>query len=276
MGNLVSIEYLNEHLNDKDIVIVDCRFNLTNPDQGRKDYKEGHIPGAFFLDLDKDLSGEKYTHGGRHPLPNIEVFVDKIEKIGIDNTKQVVIYDDQNGPFASRLWWMLKYLGHNRASVLNANYSTWKNQGYPISKEIPSEDKTNFNVDIQNDMILDVDQVKKITESNNYDLIDSRSFERFIGETEPIDLKAGHIPGAKNYFWEENVTENGVMKSKKQLESRFSSLGNNKNIAVYCGSGVTATVNMLALETIGKKAKLYIGGWSDWSSYEDNLVEKEI
>src|SRR5699024_5434884 len=104
MGNLVSIEYLNEHLNDKDIVIVDCRFNLTNPDQGRKDYKEGHIPGAFFLDLDKDLSGEKYTHGGRHPLPNIEVFVDKIEKIGIDNTKQVVIYDDQNGPFASRLW----------------------------------------------------------------------------------------------------------------------------------------------------------------------------
>lgn len=272
MNNLMSMVYLNKHLNDEDLVIVDCRFNLANPEQGREEYKQDHISGAFFLDLDKDLSSEILAHGGRHPLPIMKNFIEKLEEIGIDETKHVVAYDDQNGPFASRLWWLLKYLGHNQVTVLNENYSTWKEVGYPILQDKPKKVKTKFNANIQSDMVMEVDQVKEIREKDTYHLIDARAPERYRGEVEPIDFKAGHIPGAENYFWEDTNTENGVMKSNEALEAYFSSLKDEENLVVYCGSGVTASVTLLALDNIGVKAKLYPGGWSDWSSYEANAV----
>ncbi len=272
MNNLMSMEYLNKHLNDEDLVIVDCRFNLASPKQGREDYQQDHIQGAFFLDLDKDLSSEILVHGGRHPLPIMKTFIEKLEAIGIDDTKHVVAYDDQNGPFASRLWWLLKYLGHNQVSVLNENYSSWQEAGHPISQTKPQKNKTKFNANIQSDMIMEVDQVKEITDKATYKLIDARAPERYRGEVEPIDLKAGHIPGAENYFWEDTLTDNGVMKSNEALEFYFTSLKDEENLVVYCGSGVTASVTLLALDNIGVKAKLYPGGWSDWSSYDDNPV----
>lgn len=273
MNNLIDIEYLKKHLHDEEVVIVDCRFNLADPEQGREDYRADHISGAFFLDLATDLSGEVLSHGGRHPLPKVESFIETIEAIGIDNTKHVIAYDDQNGPFAARLWWLLKYLGHNKVSVLNANYSLWKESGYSISKDIPLKNKVEFNANIQTDMIIELDQVKEIAGKDSYKLIDSRAPRRYRGEVEPIDLKAGRIPGAENYFWEDIMTNNGLMKSNEALEKHFSSLEDDENIVVYCGSGVTGSVNILALDNLGKKAKLYPGGWSDWSSYEDNKVE---
>ncbi len=181
MNNLTSIEWLNENLNDKDLIIIDCRFNLMNPEQGSKDYQEDHIPGAFFFDLDKDLSSEILTHGGRHPLPNINKFAETLGNVGIDETKHVVAYDDQNGPFSARLWWLLKYLGHANVSVLNGNYIDWKEAGYETSTEIPRPNKTRFTANIQKDMVIEMEDVKEITDKDSYKLIDARAPERFSG-----------------------------------------------------------------------------------------------
>lgn len=271
------MDYLNKHLNDEAVVIIDCRFNLAEPEQGKKDYQQDHITGAFYLDLDKDLSSEVRVHGGRHPLPNIETLIEKFEEIGINETKHVIAYDDQDGPFAARLWWLLKYLGHHKVSVLNANYSTWKEDGNPISHNEPKKNKTQFHANIESNMILEVDQVREVKGKNAYKLIDARAPERYKGEVEPLDLKAGHIPGAKNYFWKETRTDKGKMKSTKELKEYFSSLDDSKTQpVVYCGSGVTASATVLALDNIGINAKLYPGSWSDWVSYNDNEVATEV
>ena len=274
MDNLISMNYLNKHLHDKSLVIVDCRFNLAQPNEGREAYKQDHIKGAHYLHLDEDLSSDVLEHGGRHPLPNIDTFVNKLEQIGIDKTKHVIAYDDQGGPFASRLWWLLNYLGHDKVSVLNENYSTWKEAGYPITEKVPVKVNTTFHPQIQSDMIVDIDQVKEQKNQNALTLIDARAEERYLGEKEPIDFKAGHIPGAINYFWKNTLTDKGLMKSNEALETYFASLQNKDNLVVYCGSGVTASVTVLALDNLGIKAKLYPGGWSDWSSYDENPVAK--
>jgi len=273
MNNLISKDYLNKHLNDEAVVIIDCRFNLAEPEQGEKDYQQDHIPGAFYLDLEKDLSSEVRAHGGRHPLPNRETFIKKLEEIGVNETKHVIAYDDQDGPFAARLWWLLKYLGHPKVSVLNGNYSGWKALGYATSKELPEIDKTDFKAVIQSEMITDIDQVKEMMVKESYKLVDARAPERYSGEAEPMDKKAGHIPGAENYFWKETRTDYGEMKSTNELKEYFSSLDDsNTQPVVYCGSGVTASATVLALDNIGVNAKLYPGSWSDWASYDDNEV----
>lgn len=276
MNNLVDMNYLYKHLDDKDIVIVDCRYNLAEPTQGRKAYQADHIQGAYYLDLAEDLSSEVSSYGGRHPLPKIEALIETLEKIGINNMTHVIAYDDQNGPFASRLWWLLKYLGHDKVSVLNENYSQWKKANFPITSNRPKVTKTTFKPNIQSDMLMEIDEVKQINGNQAYKLIDSRAPERYSGEVEPIDLKAGHIPGAANYFWEDNVARDGGIKSKEELTEHFKTLKTDKNLVVYCGSGVTGSVNILTLDNLGIKAQLYPGGWSEWSSFEDNPVEKDI
>ncbi len=271
MNELITMDQLAKKMKNEDLIIIDCRYELNNSEAGREMYQVDHIPNSIFFDLGKDLSGPKLEHGGRHPLPDMNNFIKKLGEVGIDKTKHVVAYDDQKGAFAARLWWMLKYLGHDNVSVLNVNYSTWKEKGYPITNETPVAKQTHFIPKIRSHMVVDVNQVKQAVEDDKIKIIDSRAPERYRGEIEPLDKKAGHIPSAENWFWEDNVESNGNWKSKQELKERFSSL-ENEDLIIYCGSGVTANVNILALANLGKEASLYLGGWSDWSSYEDNQV----
>ncbi|HEX7064932.1 MAG TPA: sulfurtransferase [Bacillales bacterium] len=268
---LVGAEWLARRLEDKELVIADCRFELKDAKAGRKQYKQGHIPGAVYFDLEEDLSGPIGEHGGRHPLPDIDDFVIKLGHSGIDQTKQVVVYDDQNGSFAARLWWMLRYLGHDNVSVLDISFSKWMEEGYPVSSEMPHPEKCEFVPHVNPEMVIDIEGVKEEMGREKVMLIDSRAPERYHGETEPIDPKAGHIPGAFNRFWKENVGDDGKWKTPDELKQQLQWL-ENKDLIVYCGSGVTANANVLALKSIGKEARLYIGSWSDWSSYSENPV----
>ncbi|WLD95292.1 sulfurtransferase [Alkalihalobacillus sp. AL-G] len=274
MKNFVSVKWLKNRLDDGNVVPVDCRFDLQDPDKGYREYKESHIPGAVYADLEKDLSGEVREHGGRHPLPDLDTFVRFLGSLGIDGTKTVVVYDAQNSAMAARLWWMLNYLGHEKVYVLDGGYPEWLKRDFPVTEEIPVVDEVVFEPAIQKELAADITEVQSKTKNHpNTLLIDARGEERYLGRTEPIDKKAGHIPSAVNHFFMENLNQ-GKWKSQVELKERFQHY-QDKEIINYCGSGVTACVNVLALDEIGKKSRLYVGSWSDWSSYDDNEVETE-
>ncbi|NGQ94800.1 sulfurtransferase [Brevibacillus sp. SYP-B805] len=265
--NLVSVAWLAERLQEPDLVIADCRFTLGKPGQGLAAYTDAHIPGALYFDLEQDLSAPKSLHGGRHPLPDPEAMAALFSQAGIDASVTVVAYDDQDMAMAARLWWMLRYLGHDKVYVLDGGFPAWQKAGLPVTDEVTAPTARTFVAKPRPEMLADIDQVKERAPGTV--LIDSRAGERYRGEMETIDPKAGHIPGAVNYFFKENLTAEGTMRPTGELKQRFSSLPAGEEIIVYCGSGVTACVNLLALHEIGRTdAKLYAGSWSDWCSYD--------
>lgn len=272
MQAIVSPEWLCKHLQDEQLIIVDCRFVLADADgdAGEKAYREDHIPGAFYFHLNHDLSGEKKKHGGRHPLPEINDLVSLFSSVGIDKTKTVIAYDDQEMAMAGRLWWLLRYLGHDNTAVLDGGYAAWKKAGYEVTAELPTAIASTFEPDVRTEMLVDVQGVKERGEQTI--LLDSRAGERYRGEQEPLDPKAGHIPGALNFFYKDNLTAEQTMQPMDKLRDRIAPFAE-KEIIVYCGSGVTACSNLLALHSAGRTdAKLYAGSWSDWVSYKDNPV----
>jgi thiosulfate/3-mercaptopyruvate sulfurtransferase len=272
--NIVSAKWLLDHIKNPNLVIIDCRFWLGQAEKGYEEYQKNHIPGAYFLDLEKDLSAPVRKHGGRHPLPSIEVFVQTLSKVGIDSSKQIIMYDDQGGAMASRLWWMLKYVGHTNAAILEEGFSNWKKKGYPTTTEIPQATYTTFVADIQENMIATMEEVKEKLGNDRVLLLDSRSEERYLGVKEEVDPVAGHIPGAILENWQNRLTEDGVWKSKEEQSKSLKRFVNtDKEIIVYCGSGVTACANILALDEIGLQPRLYAGSWSDWITYENNPVK---
>lgn len=276
MEYVVNREWLIEQLTSKDVKIVDCRFSLSKPDEGERLYNESHIPGAYYFDLEKQLSAPVSKHGGRHPLPDIEQFRREIEQAGIDNTKTVVAYDGGEGAFASRFWWLLTYIGHDKVYVLNGGYKGWVDAGYPTTKEVPKPESAQYKVNIRKEMLATYDEVKEIVANKKKSpiLIDSREKARYLGKEEPIDKIPGHIPGAIHKFWAEGL-ENGFFKGSEEQKKRFAELDQKEPIIVYCGSGVTATPNYIALKIAGyQNVKLYAGSYSDWVSYSDNPVEK--
>ncbi len=268
--SIVSSKWLFENLNHPDIAIFDCRFSLANPQLGKQQYQTSHIPGAYYLDLNKDLSSTLQKHGGRHPLPNIYEFADKLSAMGVNSGQTfVVAYDDSRFAFASRLWWLLRYLGHEQVAVLNGGFNGWVASNYPVTDNIPFKGNGKFTPQLQTHMIVDRETVKNRKDLPQTALIDSRESDRYQGIREPIDKIAGHIPGAINYPWKEVTNSDGYLLPQQQQYNRWSELENNQEIIVYCGSGVTACVNLLSLESAGiHKAKLYPGSWSDWISYE--------
>ncbi len=271
---VVSNKWLFENLNHPNIAIFDCRFSLANPQEGKQQYQTSHIPGSYYLDLNQDLSSTVQKHGGRHPLPNIEEFADKLSAMGVNSGQTFVIaYDDSRLAFASRLWWLLRYLGHEKVAVLDGGFSGWLASEYPVTVEVPDRRKGKFIPQPQTQMIVDRETVKNRKDSLQTALIDSRENDRYQGIREPIDKIAGHIQGAINYPWKEVTDSHGYLLPQQQQINRWLQLENQEEkqeIMVYCGSGVTACVNLLSLELAGiNKAKLYPGSWSDWISYEE-------
>jgi thiosulfate/3-mercaptopyruvate sulfurtransferase len=266
---VVSQLWLSEHLQESEVVIVDCRFSLAEPQLGKQQYQNTHIPGAYYLDLNKDLSSSLQKHGGRHPLPNPLELGQKLSTMGINFQKTLVVaYDDSRLAFASRLWWLLRYFGHEQVAVLNGGFSQWQNAGYPVTNVIPQPQIANFLPQVKREMLADIIDVKNRKDNPGVILVDSRENERYLGIKEPIDKIAGHIDGAVNYPWQEVTDSHGYLLSVPEHYQRWKNIKSAEEIIVYCGSGVTACVNLLSLELAGiSNAKLYAGSWSDWISY---------
>ncbi|HEU4964164.1 MAG TPA: sulfurtransferase [Bacilli bacterium] len=275
--HLKSLDWLREHLTDANLRIVDCRFVLGQPQAGRTAYDQSHIPGAIHADLEQDLSAPVAPngHGGRHPLPDLDTFVRKLGQWGIDANTTVLAYDDQGGAMASRFWWMLTYLGHKNTYLLNGTLTHWLQRDLPVTAEVPSVTATLFTPDLQKDLLVSMSDVQAKRNSPDTVLIDSREPMRYRGEQEPIDKAAGHIPGAHNRFWKDALHADNTWKSPAEQQVRFAALNLDpqQEVIVYCGSGVTACPNVLALKEAGfEQVKLYLGSWSDWISYADNPI----
>lgn len=273
MEFIQSAEWLAKRLSDCELRIVDCRFSLTDPAYGRQAFQKGHIPGAVFFDLEQDLSGRVQEHGGRHPLPDFKVLQQKLEAVGIDENTPVISYDNGEGAFASRFWWLLTYMGHKNVFVLDGGFKKWTETGNPVTSEINQHERKHFSASFQEHMLATYSEVKEKSNDGKSILIDSRTRERYLGLEEPIDKKPGRIPGALNKEWVA-AFEDGNWKSREKQMERFADLPKTEEIIVYCGSGITATPNVLALMNAGfSNVKLYAGSYSDWVSYDENNVE---
>lgn len=268
---LVDVHWVQAHLNDPNVVIMDCRFALNDPQQGRQDYASGHVPGAVYLDLNRDLSSPIAQHGGRHPLPALEQFVDTLNTLGVSSqpATQVVAYDATKGAFAARLWWLLRYLDHEAVAVLDGGFPAWQAAGLPLETRIAKRSRGQFIPHPQPGWVVDRTTVLEHQIKGNKALVDARSPERYRGEQEPIDPIAGAIPQAVNLFWQANLDEQGRFKSPAELRQLWHRLPAAEQSIYYCGSGVTACVNLLAQAIMERDIpQLYVGGWSDWCSYE--------
>lgn len=246
--------------------VFDCRHDLFKPDLGAQQYREGHIPGALFASLEHDLSGSKSGANGRHPLPSPEAFVAWMGRQGLKPGDTIICYDANNGSMASRLWWLLRWAGHDAVAVLDGGLAKWVKEGRPVSAEAPSFPATRYPARVRAAMAADVGAVA--ANLGKELLVDARAAARFRGEQEPIDPVAGHIPGAVNRFNGENVNADGTFKDAATLRREYEILlGGRKPAEVvnYCGSGVAACHNLLAMEIAGLPgSRLYAGSWSEW------------
>lgn len=269
---LISAAELAQHVFDHDWVVIDCRHDLAKPNAGQQAYTEGHIPNAQFAHLDHELAGDKIGAGGkfrgRHPLPDRAAFIATLQQWGISENTQVVAYDAHGGMFAARLWWMLKWVGHDAVAVLDGGLPAWVAHGMFVSTEASSRTLGTLKDKPALVASINADELLKSLNDGSRTIIDARAPDRFRGENETLDPVGGHIPGAKNRFFKDNLQADGRFKSADQLRSEFSDLIKNPEAAVMqCGSGVTACHNVLALEIAGLTgAALYPGSWSEWCS----------
>ncbi|MEN8261519.1 MAG: sulfurtransferase [Pseudomonadota bacterium] len=265
---LISAQDLTVHLNDLNWVVFDCRFSLADTGSGGRLYREGHIPGARYAHLDRDLSSAVTDSTGRHPLPDPEVLARKLGGWGVNRDTQVVVYDDAGGAFAGRMWWLLRWLGHDKAAVLDGGIKQWLKAGGVLSADIPQPVATTFIADIDRALWLDATQVRQGQSDGRILLIDARAAGRFRGEHEPIDSVAGHVPGAVNRPLQLNLADDGCFLPVEELHRQFlQRLGafEPEKVVHMCGSGVTACHNVLAMEAAGLAgSKLYAGSWSEW------------
>jgi thiosulfate/3-mercaptopyruvate sulfurtransferase len=273
---LISTEALVVNL-DGSWVVVDCRYDLHNESWGREQYRAAHIPGAVYASLSRDLSGAPTGTNGRHPLPCVEDLEAIFGRLGISSDTQVVIYDQDAGMYASRMWWMLRYVGHESAAVLDGGWAKWVREQRPVRAGEESRPATVFTAHRRKELRVMVDRVQASLSDSSLLLVDARAPERFTGASEPLDRTPGHIPGAINYFYKRNVTDEGVMLPPDRLRQQLAEVLDDRppdQVVMYCGSGVTACHNLLAMEHAGLPgAKLYVGSWSEWSADTGRPVE---
>lgn len=276
---LISVAALQSSLSASNLVLVDCRFSLADTEAGRKAYQEGHIPGAWYAHLDEQLSGVVVKgQTGRHPLPDVEGLQRLFSKWGIDAHTQVVVYDDLSGAMASRLWWLLRWMGHEMVAVLDGGWPKWVAEGGAVSVELPVSSPAVFQPRIDPERWVQAAFVEKIRHQPEYVLVDSRAPERYRGEVEPIDPVAGHIPGAINLPHFSNIGSDGCFLDKAVLRQKLEAILDQhtpEHTIFYCGSGVTAAHNVLAMEYAGfPGSKIYAGSWSEWITDTAHPVEK--
>jgi len=257
---------LVDPLEDADWAVFDCRFTLTDPDAGRRAYGKEHIPGAVYVDLEKDLSSPVTSQSGRHPLPNPELLAHKLGNWGVGDGTQVVVYDDSFGAMAGRMWWLLRWLGHDAVAVLDGGLPRWRREGYAVTDAPPALRRQRFVPRVREDLC--VDNTGAASAAEHGVLIDARAEERFAGEVEPLDKVAGHVPGAVNLPYEDNLDIDGSFLPPDELRTMYGELcrGEAPSAVVHmCGSGVTACHNVLAMEVAGLSGSvLYAGSWSEW------------
>lgn len=267
---LIDPATLAEHLDDPDWVVVDTRFDLADPPKGEQQYLEAHIPGARYAHLDRDLSGDKNGSNGRHPLPTPDQMRARFGALGISPSKQVVAYDADSGMYAARLWWMLRFMGHEAVAVLDGGLARWTREGHAVSGGEEPRRPALFRGQPREGSRLTVDEVAGGLRDARRMLVDARAEGRYRGEGETLDKVAGHIPGAKNYFFQKNLTDEKTFKSADELREQWQTLLGSTpatSVVMYCGSGVTACHNLLAMEHAGLPgAKIFPGSWSEWSA----------
>lgn len=274
---LVNSDTLKRHYATPDWRVVDARFSLVNPGQGAREYGNGHVPGAVYAHLEDDLSGP-IIQGitGRHPLPSIDQTTELFSRWGIDDGVQVVVYDDTSGSVAARLWWMLRWLGHDDVAVLDGGWPAWSSAGLPVSRAVSEVTPRDFKANIRSHLVTDVKDIEKYRNDSSWTVLDARTPERFRGEREPIDTVAGHIPGARCATFDENLTRNGYFRTPEELRQRFEALFGGvpaDRVINYCGSGVSACHNLLAIAHAGLgDTVLYPGSWSEWITDEERLI----
>lgn len=261
--SLISAKELQAQLG-KSTLVIDCRFNLMDKALGATQYKQAHIPGAYYFDLEKDLSSPVKAHGGRHPLPDFEQLEQTLRRAGATQHTTIVVYDDSRMAYAARAWWLFKFMGANDVRILDGGYKAWIAANYALDRREPNVKAGNFKANTQAGWIINRDD---ILYADDLQMIDSREARRYQGLEEPIDPIAGHIEGAVNFFWQDVTDEQGFIKDIDWQKNHWQSLPQTENIAAYCGSGVTACVNIFSLHLCGINAKLYPGSWSDWCSY---------
>ncbi|MGC7838063.1 sulfurtransferase [Pseudomonas wayambapalatensis] len=270
LAQLITPQQLDERLDSPGLVILDCRFALEDVDYGQRSYAEGHIAGAHFADLERDLSGPVVKgQTGRHPLPEPSLLVERLRKWGLDNDSQVVLYDDGPGAFAARAWWLLAWLGKRDAVfILDGGLKAWHAAHLPLSLDPPVHHEGNFEGKADAKLLIDAEHLAKRLGSADLTLIDARALPRFRGEVEPIDPVAGHIPGAQCAAFTDNLGADGRFLPVEQLKQRFAEKLAGRapeQLVAYCGSGVTACHNLFALALAGYPlGRLYAGSWSEW------------
>jgi thiosulfate/3-mercaptopyruvate sulfurtransferase len=273
MKNFVDCTWLNDHLEDADVFVIDCRFDLFDASYGKAAYGRGHIKNAYYFDIDTDFSGEKKIHGGARPVPDLAVLGQKLEAIGVTMDSTLVCYDDRTYSSA-RAWWQFKYMGFKKVYILNGGYEAWRHMGLPVVTEPPApRNGGQVRITPNNGMYGDIDYVKKAAGNPQIIHIDSREYRRYTGEYEPLYAKSGHIPGAVSRYWQELLNDDGTIKDKAALEEMFRFAKPAKEVLTSCGSGIDGAMNFVILDELGYKARLYVGSISDWISYEENTLE---
>mgnify|MGYP000843941410 CR=1 FL=1 len=265
---IISSKELSDHIHDSNWVIVDCRFDLMDPAWGEEEYRALHIPGAVYAHMNTDLSGPVTVTSGRHPMPDPNQLLLTLRRLGINNHSQVIAYDSTSGSFAARLWFLLRYLGHNQVAVLDGGLPAWLSAGNATEAGIHTNHAGNLSGLAHPEMLVSTQEMETIILDPSWLVVDSRAHERFTGATEPIDAKPGHIPSAINHFYGQNSNPDGTFRAAEDLHKTFDHLladhPLNKTV-IYCGSGVTSAHNLLAMVLAGyPQPKLYNGSWSEW------------
>ena len=273
-STLIDAATLRGLAGEPDTVLIDCRFDLNDPEAGRRAYLAGHIPGARYADLNRDLSAPVSAGSGRHPLPTPPVFAATLERLGIGNATQVIAYDDAGGAYAARAWWLLRWLGHTSVAVLDGGMKAWRRRGRRVLESGPEAPLRaapaggRILPQANAAAVIDTAEIAAFLSDGANLLVDARAAERFAGSVEPIDAVAGHISGAVNHPFSANLAPDGRFLAGPELRRRWEArLAGRQaaHVAAMCGSGVTACHNLLSMEVAGLRgARLYAGSWSEW------------